>query len=89
MKKDKLFYGFNFDILTKALVLLASGLLALAFSGKKNKKSRKKKGFVAKTKSVNNKLNGLINAVFLNDLKKNINPDDYPIKVETAEIIEI
>lgn len=85
-KKNKLFYGANADFATKGVVLLVSCLLALIF-GKKSKK--KKRGTVYRVKKNYNTLNGLINTFYINKLKKETDPDDFPIKIETAEIIDI
>ena len=47
------------------------------------------KSFVAKTKDINGKINALCEAFYVYDIKKNGERDGFPVKMETADIIEI
>lgn len=87
MKNNKIYYGTNANLGVKFAVLLASLLMACLFGKKSSKK--KKNGVFYRTAKNYNSLNGLANAFYLNKLKKQTNPDDFPVKMETAEIIDI
>lgn len=88
-KKDKIFVGANSDFAVKGIVLWASLLFASCFKNKKHKKNSKNKGFLQRTKKNYNTLNSLASAFYVNKLKKQTTPDNFPIKVEDAEIIEL
>lgn len=98
MGNKKFVAGYNTNLLksdsaplVKGAILLGSVGLALLLSGDKNKKKSKKKNksFVAKTKDINGKINALCEAFYVYDIKKNGERDGFPVKMETADIIEI
>ena len=89
-KNKKLVAGVNTDLLMKGALLVGSAGIALIFSGKAKKNGKKKnKGFIAKTKSINSNMNALCQAFYVNKIKKDMEEDGFPVKLETAEIIEI
>lgn len=92
MKKDnKLFVGANSDLATKGVILAISCLLAVVFGRKTDKKKskRKNRGVVYRTRRNFNTLNSLVGAFYVNKLKNEIDPEDFPVKMENAEIIDI
>ena len=89
MKKDKLFYSVNSDILMKGAVLLGSAGIALLLDANSKKKNQKRKGFIARTARINNNLTSLATAFYVHGLKKEAENVDFPIKIETADIIEM
>lgn len=86
----KMVAGVNTDLLMKGAFLVGSAGLALLLSGNSDKKpTKKKKSFVSKTIGINKTINSLCQAFYLHDIKKNGEHDGFPVKMETAEIIEI
>lgn len=72
----------------KIIIYLLVGILTVLFSSNKNKDSKKKKSVFSKIKRNSNITYSIIDRIYLNKLKKDVE-DDYPIKLETAEIIDI
>ncbi|MBE6837190.1 MAG: hypothetical protein E7509_04255 [Ruminococcus sp.] len=86
----KIVAGVNTDLLMKGALLLGSAGIALLLSSDSDKKSKKKKkGFISKTAGINNTVNSLCRAFYVYDIKKNGERDGFPVKMETADIIEI
>lgn len=97
-KNSKLAFGGNTDFLMKGALLVGSaGLALLLSSGEKSKgkpapknSKRKNNGFIGKTIKINGTLNALARSFYVYDLKKKAErDDDFPVKLEKAEIIEI
>ena len=69
--------------------LFALGVALIFSSDKKSSSKKKKHGFVERTKKAYRTTDAVVNAFYLHDLKKRAANDDFPVKLEQAEIIDI